>query len=86
MTENTVLRGHSIRITPLRNVIIHGYPYKYSIRHSDDSFDIPATIEKKVTVNHYADIHSKTELVMEKSGYITLTEDERETIHSLIGF
>lgn len=38
---------------------------RYSIRHSDDDWGIPRTIEMKVWVNHYGDILAKGDIIFD---------------------
>ena len=56
----------------------------YHIRHSDDDFDYPSTIEKFVCVNHYGLLLTPTELEIPVKGYIDLGHDDTERIYDVI--
>lgn len=50
--------------------------YYYDIRHADDDFSCPATIEKLVRVNHQGTIASTEPLLKQGENSIDLTQEE----------
>lgn len=45
---------------------------RYSIRHADDDWVDPATLEPRVIVNHMADILTKEKIDFGKDGYLEI--------------
>lgn len=59
------IRGIEVYVTDVRvgsNVNKRSDLYHYQIRHSDEDWGEPCTIEPSVLVNHYGDIVSKESL------------------------
>lgn len=62
-----------------------GFLY-YDIRHSDEDWGNPATVEKSVFVNHFGFLVTREPLLLtdgkpeEENKYIILSEDERSDI------
>lgn len=52
--------------------------YVYAIRHSDFDRQLPATIEPRVAVNHWANVYAEEPLDLGPHGYIELTKEERK--------
>ncbi len=85
MTFNRVnFRGMEVYVTDVR--IKGGVPnlYKYEIRHSDDDWGEPVTIEPHVLVNFYGTVLTPEPLTFENEAdkYIPLTEEESESFAS----
>ncbi len=66
--EKLNFRGQEIIVFQDKRIedkdIPEGYK-RYSIRHSDDDWGCPRTIENSVWVNHYGDILTKEEIVFD---------------------
>ena len=56
------------------------YPYIYGIRHSEDDWSRPITVEPSVVVNKFGVMFTDKELEIGKEGYIKLTGIERRDI------
>lgn len=52
-------------------VVPPGY-HKYSIRHSDEDWCIPTTVEHRVMVNHFGDILVEDPLDLGEEGYLEI--------------
>lgn len=62
-----------------KDFIEDGY-HIYYLRHADDSTDYPSTIEKQVVVNFWGTLIIKEELEFKETNYITLTNEEIESM------
>jgi hypothetical protein len=60
------------------------YPHEYYIRHADDDWDLPATIEKFVAVNKFGFIQAKEPIPMATYGHPEGQYDEYAEITSFI--
>lgn len=58
--------------------------YYYGIRHCDQDFGEPITVEKNVLVNHFGTLITKQELDFKGYDYIELTEEEQDLIINII--
>ncbi len=55
-----------------------GYPYMYYIRHDEDNWVQPVSIEKYVLVNFFGTIFTKEELEFDGNEYIEIESFEME--------
>lgn len=60
------------------NTNIEGYPHLYWLRHPDDDWSEPCTIEPYVLVNRWGALLSPKELVIGRKGNLSLSKEIRE--------
>lgn len=79
LKNNTLLVASTLRIPKEKRDEDIFY---YDIRHSDFDSGEPATLEKRVIVNHFATIGVKKPINLGEEGFIELDEQEKEFILS----
>jgi len=52
------------------------YPFMYGMRHADNDWSVPVTIEERVVVNRYGFMFASKELPLSNKGYINVTRKE----------
>ena len=55
-----------------------GYPYMYHIRHDEDNWTHPISLEKFVAVNFFGTVFIKKPLEIDKDGYLEIEEFKPE--------
>lgn len=101
--KHTQLRGISVIVMPASkarqlgvfdtpndaNTAVPNYPQVYGIRHADDDWSLPRTIERSVVVNRYGILLAARPLQMNVDGsgigIIELTDSECEIIQTIMG-
>ena len=56
----------------------------YDIRHSDDDFNEPTSVETKAIVNNWGTLISRVPLLDESREFTELTEDESSTLYNAL--
>ncbi len=54
-----------------------GYSYVYELRHADDDFTKPVTVERRVRVNFFGTILAQEPFVFGRDGYVEITSLDR---------
>lgn len=55
-------------------------PYTYYVRHNDDNWDEPCTLERHVVVNRYCTVYSATPLLPDGENWTNLSLDQKEAL------
>ena len=58
------------RISPEKAPL--GYPYMYQIRHDEDDWTRPITLEQSVLVNFFGTVFMKEQIDFDNNGYIEI--------------
>jgi hypothetical protein len=80
MSRAAIFRGIDVEVVQARVKDRDSDRFYYEIRHPDDDWASPATLEEKVAVNFWGTLVSPKKLDFGEDDYLELSDSEMETL------
>jgi hypothetical protein len=75
--KGSIIQSKPVLICGKRENIPKNAPYVYGLRHSDNDWGLPRTIEPEVYVNRWGYLISQFPIKMPKKGYFVIRQEDR---------